>query len=399
MANELNDKQAALERIKQKAKTIKLDIGKASIKEKDDLQQIKGIGPFCEEKLNALGIFTFRQIANFKDENIDPIGEAIEFPAGRIRGDEWVKQARIITGLETDGKGEIIERIKKGASKIDFKRIGSAKFADRIDLQEINGIGPFCEEKLNAAGIYKFEQIANFSDKDIDIIGEVIEFPAGRIRTDEWVKQARIITGLEKEGKKEVFARIQSNSSKVNFKRIGKATEKDKQDLKEIYGVGPYVEEKLNVMGVYTFKQIAQFSDDDIDTVAEVIEFPAARIRNEKWIRQARIKSGLEKETKEDVIQRMRFKSKGIDFSVIGYAGKDRDDLKEIKGIGPFIEEKLHALGIYTFEQVGKFNSDIEERVNIAIEFFRGRVKRDQWSKQAKVLHKNKVKNAKKEGK
>ena len=31
---------------------------------KDDLQVIKGIGPFIEEKLNALGITTYRQIAN-----------------------------------------------------------------------------------------------------------------------------------------------------------------------------------------------------------------------------------------------------------------------------------------------------------------------------------------------
>ena len=34
--------------------------------------------------------------------------------------------------------------------------------------------------------------------------------------------------------------------------------------------------------------------------------------------------------------------------------------------------------------------SEIEEQVNVAIEFFSGRVKRDQWAKQAKELHKAK---------
>jgi ELWxxDGT repeat protein len=63
-----------------------------------------------------------------------------------------------------------------------------------------------------------------------------------------------------------------------------------------------------------------------------------------------------------------------------------KDDLQTIKGIGPFIEEKLNALGIYKIEQIAKLTSDLEDEVNIAIEFFPGRVKRDEWVKQAKEL-------------
>ena len=65
-----------------------------------------------------------------------------------------------------------------------------------------------------------------------------------------------------------------------------------------------------------------------------------------------------------------------------------RDDLQTIKGIGPFIEDKLHALGIFTFNQVGNMTSELEETVNVAIEFFPGRVKRDEWAKQARKLAK-----------
>jgi len=60
------------------------------------------------------------------------------------------------------------------------------------------------------------------------------------------------------------------------------------------------------------------------------------------------------------------------------------DDLQRIKGIGPFIEDKLHALGIYTFRQVGNMTPEIEEEVNVAIEFFPGRIKRDKWARQAR---------------
>jgi hypothetical protein len=52
------------------------------------------------------------------------------------------------------------------------------------------------------------------------------------------------------------------------------------------------------------------------------------------------------------------------------------------------IEEKLNALGIYKIEQIAKLTSELEDEVNIAIEFFPGRVKRDEWVNQAKELSK-----------
>ena len=61
----------------------------------------------------------------------------------------------------------------------------------------------------------------------------------------------------------------------------------------------------------------------------------------------------------------------------------ERDNLQDIKGVGPFIEEKLNALGIYTFKQIANMNFEIEEQVNVAIEFFPGRIRRDEWAKQA----------------
>ena len=37
-------------------------------------------------------------------------------------------------------------------------------------------------------------------------------------------------------------------------------------------------------------------------------------------------------------------------------------------------------------EQIAKMTSDLEDEVNLAIEFFPGRVKRDQWVKQSKEI-------------
>lgn len=78
-----------------------------------------------------------------------------------------------------------------------------------------------------------------------------------------------------------------------------------------------------------------------------------------------------------------------LNFDSFGKASEaDKDDLKRISGIGPFIEKKLNGIGIYTFEQISKFSSKDIEDVTNAIEFFPGRIQRDNWTKQAKDLMK-----------
>jgi predicted flap endonuclease-1-like 5' DNA nuclease len=64
----------------------------------------------------------------------------------------------------------------------------------------------------------------------------------------------------------------------------------------------------------------------------------------------------------------------------------DKDDLKKISGIGPFIEKKLNDIGIWTYRQISQFDSHLIDKVTNAIEFFPGRIKRDHWVEQAKTL-------------
>jgi len=58
------------------------------------------------------------------------------------------------------------------------------------NLQEIKGIGGVLEKKLNAMGIERFEQIANWSEKDIAQVDEQLNF-RGRIQREKWVEQAQ----------------------------------------------------------------------------------------------------------------------------------------------------------------------------------------------------------------
>lgn len=59
----------------------------------DDLTRISGVGPVIVGKLEAMGITTFQQIADFTEEDIVGVDEELNFK-GRIERDEWVKQAK-----------------------------------------------------------------------------------------------------------------------------------------------------------------------------------------------------------------------------------------------------------------------------------------------------------------
>jgi len=61
--------------------------------ERDDLQRIKGVGPFLERKLHDFGIFTFRQVAALKPAVVDQLGETFGSFKDRIIREGWVEQA------------------------------------------------------------------------------------------------------------------------------------------------------------------------------------------------------------------------------------------------------------------------------------------------------------------
>ena len=63
------------------------------------------------------------------------------------------------------------------------------------------------------------------------------------------------------------------------------------------------------------------------------------------------------------------------------------DDLKELSGVGPALEKKLHASGVTTFAQVAAWtDADVEEFGEKLS--FKGRIEREGWIEQAKKLAK-----------
>lgn len=61
------------------------------------------------------------------------------------------------------------------------------------DLKRIKGIGPQNEARLNALGIFHFDQIAAWSPEEARWVGTYLAFP-GRIEREDWIGQARRLT-------------------------------------------------------------------------------------------------------------------------------------------------------------------------------------------------------------
>lgn len=114
------------------------------------------------------------------------------------------------------------------------------------------------------------------------------------------VKIAEILTDGAKASKK---AAVKKPAAKAEVPAAEKAPAKAKaadaapaalftapegpaDDLKNISGVGPVLEKKLNALGVTTFAQVAAMSRDDIEKLDDALSFKG-RIDRDKWLEQA----------------------------------------------------------------------------------------------------------------
>ena len=62
---------------------------------------------------------------------------------------------------------------------------------DRDDLKRIKGIGPSIERTLNELGVYRFHQIAEMSEYEIDRVAQHLKGFRSRIYREDWIGQAR----------------------------------------------------------------------------------------------------------------------------------------------------------------------------------------------------------------
>jgi predicted flap endonuclease-1-like 5' DNA nuclease len=155
----------------------------------------------------------------------------------------------------------------------------AAAKAKADDLKLIWGVGPEIEKLLNEHGVHRFEQIANWTSKDMSWFEGLLPAFKGRPESEKWIEQCkRLATGWRPE--REIGDKPKDI---LTAARGGKA-----DDLKLIWGVGPKLEAILNKAGFFHFDQIGNWTDREIEWVDTQLGDFAGRAVRDKWVEQCK---------------------------------------------------------------------------------------------------------------
>ncbi len=211
------------------------------------------------------------------------------------------------------------------------KGLAGAREGKADELQRISGVGPKIDKTLHSLGFFHFDQIANWSPDEVQWVDEHLRFK-GRIEREEWIPQAKLLAA----GNEGEFNRLYGTGS-VKAGKDGNAQS-----------------------GENTKKS---------ETPAPVKAKPAPKKTEPKKVAVA---SGIASAPKK----------------LTGARGGKADDLQQISGVGPKLEKTLHGLGFYHFDQIADWTPDEVQWVDENLTF-KGRIEREEWIPQCKLLAAN----------
>lgn len=154
------------------------------------------------------------------------------------------------------------------------------------DLKLIRGVGPQLEKQLNDLGIFHFDQIAAWNDRDLNWFEAHLREFGHRAERDKWIEQAKKLSGGWRPDPQIVDMPGSLPGVKPTLliaARNGKA-----DDLKLIWGVGPKLEATLHKLGVFHFDQIAGWTNQQVAWVEKNLGDFNDRVERDKWVEQSK---------------------------------------------------------------------------------------------------------------
>lgn len=151
---------------------------------------------------------------------------------------------------------------------------------------------------------------------------------------------------------------------------------------------------KINNLKLSQNNSIRNQKVNDIETIfteikpriIKVVQETQEKIIEEKTIDDKPLKQEIAEKARTSYITYTKTKPK-LNFNNFEEGSKDRsDDLTKLNGIGPYIEQRLNEIGIYNYDQVSKLTNVDIRKITELIDFFPGRIERDDWVGQAHAL-------------
>ena len=135
---------------------------------------------------------------------IEPVSDPEELTDGLDASNDPADDfTDVFAGDESDERAEREEANGENAAVFEGDSNGFAAEDDdegsfspgnnRDELQMIKGVGPAIEKTLNEMGIFRFRQIADMSEYDIDRVARRLKGFHSRIYREDWIGQARAL--------------------------------------------------------------------------------------------------------------------------------------------------------------------------------------------------------------
>lgn len=153
----------------------------------------------------------------------------------------------------------------------------------------------------------------------------------------------------------------------------------ESDDLTKINGIGPKLNELCQSLGVRRFDQIAAWDANDVAEVDQHLKIKG-RIDRDEWVPQAQLLAAGRMDEWE--AKYGYGKSSG---PKIAPAVGPSDDLTKINGIGPKLNDLCQSLGVRRFDQIATWGAAEIAEVDQYLKI-KGRIDRDNWVDQAKLL-------------
>lgn len=266
----------------------------------DDFTQIKGIGPAYAARLAEAGITTYADLSAIGPEDLANVVDVREWQ--NVDTAAWIAAAQTLADRPA--------RVQVGD-----------------DLLRIEGIGPTYATRLRAANITTFAQLA---DSDEETLAQIIGAPAWRkVAYADWIAQAQLAAAGDEAG-------LQALQDRLN-RRTG-------NKLGLIAGLGPQSIQVLENAGITGYADLAAADPERLRTL-----FSAAGVRGGNfagWIEEAKLRDAGKR------VPRMATRTRAIPLGTVQQRSCPQD-LEEIAGIGRVYEQRLYAVGIGTYWEVG----------------------------------------------
>ena len=217
--------------------------------------------------------------------------------ADRIRRlNQEIQSIRSVNKQLEDEVHELEERLAEEtkSAPVDPKELSDLKLevsalqSERDSLEE--ALKKQIDDQAVRLAAARAEAEEQDSEEETDDVVEEAEEEAQDAQTEEPAETVQDEENADEDDEQEASLTYEEFQAKKKalLDSVGKAWESDKDNLTRIEGIGPFIEAKLNKVGIFTYGQIAAMTPGDIRHVTRLIEFFKGRIESDDWIGQAR---------------------------------------------------------------------------------------------------------------